>query len=107
MGSEIDFSVVSSETCKEIFQSMSEGIIMVDESGRIAAANPVAEHLFGYTNDELNGMQLELLLPARYRTSHINFRSGFNSDPEPRRMGLGRDLTALRKNGTEFPVEIS
>jgi signal transduction histidine kinase len=50
---------------------------------------------------------MEVLLPERYRKGHVNFRRAFNSDPHPRRMGFGRDLTALRKDGSEFPVEIS
>jgi PAS domain S-box-containing protein len=103
----MDFSVVTNEAYREIFQSMSEGIIMVDESGMIAIANPVAEQLFGFEKDELNGTIMEKLLPERYRKGHVNFRRAFNSDPHPRRMGFGRDLTALRKDGTEFPVEIS
>jgi len=86
---------------------MSEGIIIVDENGKIVIANPVSEQIFGYGSDGLTGVDLENLLPARYRTRHINFREGFNRHPEPRRMGFGRDLKALRKDGTEFPVEIS
>jgi len=103
----MDFSVVTNEAYREIFQSMSEGIIMVDESGKIAIANPVAEQLFGFGKDELLGMTLESLLPERYRKGHVNFRKAFNANPHPRRMGFGRDLTAVRKDGTEFPVEIS
>jgi PAS domain S-box-containing protein len=103
----MDFSVVTNEAYREIFQSMSEGIIMVDEAGKIAIANPVAEQLFGYGSDGLVGLTLEELLPHRYRKGHVNFRHAFNGDPHPRRMGFGRDLTALRKDGTEFPVEIS
>jgi PAS domain S-box-containing protein len=101
------FSEVTNDAFREIFQSMSEGIIMVDESGTIRIANPVAEMLFGYSNDELIGQKLENLLPARYRGGHVSFRQSFNADPHPRRMGFGRDLTALRKDGNEFPVEIS
>ena len=86
---------------------MSEGIIIVDESGKIVIANPVAEQIFGYAKGGLNGEDLENLLPHRYRGRHINFREGFNQHPEPRRMGFGRDLRALRKDGSEFPVEIS
>lgn len=103
----MDFSVVTNEAYREIFQSMSEGIIMVDAQGKIAIANPVAEQLFGYEKDALIGMTMENLLPERYRKGHVNFRNTFNSNPHPRRMGFGRDLTALRKDGTEFPVEIS
>jgi PAS domain S-box-containing protein len=86
---------------------MSEGIIMVDERGVIVTANPVAEQVFGYNSNELNGVILENLLPARYRKGHVHFRTAFKSSPAPRRMGEGRDLMALRKDGTEFPVEIS
>lgn len=86
---------------------MSEGIIIVEESGKIVAANPVSEQIFAYGKDELNGADLEALLPKRYRGRHMTFREGFNHHPEPRRMGFGRDLQALRKDGTEFPVEIS
>lgn len=103
----MEFSIVTNEAYREIFQSMSEGIIMVDETGKIAIANPVAEQLFGYEKDGLNGMIMENLLPERYRKGHVNFRGAFNADPHPRRMGFGRDLTALRRDGTEFPVEIS
>src|SRR5687768_179153 len=77
----MEFSVVTNEAYREIFQSMSEGIIMVDETGKIAIANPVAEQLFGYEKDGLNGMIMENLLPERYRKGHVNFRRAFNSDP--------------------------
>lgn len=100
-------SLVESDTFREIFQSMSEGIIIVDEGGKIVLANPVAEMIFGYEKEGLSGMDLEILLPSRYRGRHITFRHSFHQHPEPRRMGFGRDLQALRKDGTEFPVEIS
>ena len=103
----MDFSLVTLDAFREIFQSMSEGIIMVDEAGEIEIANPMAEELFAYEKDELNGLMLETLLPPRYRGRHFSFRADFNANPEPRKMGIGRDLTALRKDGTEFPVEIS
>lgn len=100
-------SLVTNDAFREIFQSMSEGIVMVDESGTIVAANPVAESIFGYGHNELAGIPLESLLPERYRGRHVDFRKGFNAHPEPRRMGFGRDLTAIRRDGREFPVEIS
>jgi PAS domain S-box-containing protein len=100
-------SLVTDDAFREIFHSMSEGIVMVDESGKIVIANPIAEQVFGYKKDELSGLMLEQLLPERYRGHHTSLRRGFNTHPEPRRMGFGRDLTALKKNGTEFPVEIS
>ncbi len=102
-----DLSIVSSDAFREIFQSMTEGIIVVDRDGKVLVANPVAEEMFGYGNNELTGMLLEELLPVRYRGRHLSFRSQFNDHPVPRRMGMGRDLAALKKDGFEFPVEIS
>lgn len=99
--------LVTDDAFREIFQSMSEGIVMVDETGKIVIANPIAEQAFGYQPNELNGVVLEELLPQRYRGHHISLREGFNAHPEPRKMGFGRDLTALKRDGTEFPVEIS
>jgi PAS domain S-box-containing protein len=102
-----DLSTISNDAFREIFQSMTEGIIVVDQEGKILVGNPIAEEMFGYTREELTGMQLENLLPERYRGRHLSFRADFNSKPVPRRMGMGRDLSALKKNGKEFPVEIS
>lgn len=101
------FSVITNDAFREVFQSMSEGIVMVDESGKIEIANGVAEKLFGYEENGLRGILIENLLPERFRGRHLSFRNNFNARPEPRRMGVGRDLTALRKDGSEFPVEIS
>lgn len=103
----MDLLQVINEAFREIFQSMSEGIIMVHGSGKIAVANPVAEKIFGYGKNELADLPVEGLLPERFRQGHSMFRANFNAHPEPRRMGAGRDLLALRKDGTEFPVEIS
>lgn len=107
MPSAAPISHLSNDAFKEIFQSMSEGLVMVDEDGKILVANPVAEQIFGYDKDELSGRLMEELLPEKYRHGHVNMRKGFNMNPTPRRMGMGRDLLALRKDGKEFPVEIS
>jgi len=86
---------------------MTEGIVAINRDGSILVVNRVVEEMFGYNKDELNGKNLEILLPARYRSGHVRHRTGFINNPAPRRMGLGRDLTALKKDGQEFPVEIS
>jgi PAS domain S-box-containing protein len=99
--------LVTDDAFREIFHSMSEGIVMVDESGKIVLANPIAETIFGYGSNELSGMTMEVLVPQRHRTQHVQLREGFKVNPEPRRMGFGRELTALKKTGKEFPVEIS
>lgn len=98
--------LITGDAFREIFHSMSEGILMVDEVGKIELANPIAEQIFGYGKNGLTGKMLEELLPERYRGHHVNLRKGFNQHPEPRKMGHGRDLAALKKDGTEFPVEI-
>lgn len=103
----LELPFVSSDTFREIFQTSAEGIIMVDKTGKILLANPVSEKMFGYPPQTLVGHFLEELLPERYRGRHLDFRKQFNNQPEPRRMGNGRDLKALRLDGSEFPVEIS
>jgi len=103
----VPITLISNEAFREIFQSMSEGILMVDENGVIITANPVAEQMFGFEKNQLSNVGLESLLPDRYRGGHVAMRQSFNDHPQPRRMGFGRDLTALRKDGKEFPVEIS
>lgn len=97
----------SSETFREIFQGSAEGILMVDELGHIQLANPVSERMFGYKSGELTGKKLEILLPPRFQSKHVSLREQFRKNPSPRRMGIGRDLMAIRKDGHEFPVEVS
>jgi PAS domain S-box-containing protein len=97
----------SSETFREIFQGAAEGIFMINAEGTIMMANPVSELMFGYEPGELNGKSVEVLLPNSLYAKHKEYRKKFNENPSPRRMGVGRDLVALRKDGTEFPVEVS
>ena len=100
-------SSISQNAFREIFQSMTEGIVVVDKNGAILVVNPIGEEMFGYKSNELIGKPLEILLPERFRGKHLQFRNTFIDNPVPRQMGLGRDLTALRRDGKEFPVEIS
>lgn len=95
------------DALKDIFQSMMEGLVVIDQEGLILTINPTGERMFAYEPNELIGKPLETLLPERYRGHHNHLRTQFNNNPVPRRMGLGRDLTGLRKDGIEFPVEIS
>jgi PAS domain S-box-containing protein len=107
MNDTFQLALSSSDTFREIFQGSAEGILMVDEQGIIQLANPVSERIFGYKPDELMGKPLEILLPLRYHARHVHFRQMFHDNPAPRRMGAGRDLLAMRKDGSEFPVEVS
>lgn len=73
----------------------------------IAVANEAAGRQFGYSADELIGKPIETLVPSRYQKNHEGHREKYNVHPEPRRMGQGRDLFGLKKDGSEFPVEVS
>jgi PAS domain S-box-containing protein len=95
---------------EKMFQKIVEaapcGIVMIDDQGRIAMVNPQTESMFGYERSELIGNPLEMLLPERLRAAHGGHRRAFTANPALRQMGVGRDLTARRKDGFEFPVEI-
>ena len=80
---------------------------MVDKAGEIVLANPVSERMFGYKPNGLQGRMIEDLLPEHLRRKHVSYRMEFNANPEPRPMGMGRDLVARRKDGSEFPVAVS
>jgi len=81
-------------------------MVMVNRKGNITLVNSQAEKLFGYSRVELIGQSVELLVPERYRARHGRYRLGFLAEPTTRPMGVGRDLYARRKDGSEFPVEI-
>jgi PAS domain S-box-containing protein len=81
-------------------------IVIANDKGKIVLVNQQTEKLFGYKRDELMGQLIEILLPERYRATHPGQRGSFMATPIARPMGAGRDLFALRKNGTEIPVEI-
>lgn len=90
-----------------LFENATEGIILTDSRGHIVLANPAAERMFGYSARELENLPVEVLLPGNFRPGHKALREGFHKNPSNRSMGAGRDLFALKKNGEEFPVEIS
>lgn len=80
--------------------------LTMNKHGKILGVNDLALTCFGYTHDELVGQEIEILVPERYRGRHVHHRSGFFKEPTARNMGAGRDLSGLRKDGTEFPIEI-
>jgi len=88
------------------FNAAPNGFVLVDAAGRIVAANAELHRMFGYELDTLIGKAVEMLLPEALRNSHVGLRTGFFAHPEPRAMGAGRVLYALRSDGHEFPVEI-
>jgi PAS domain S-box-containing protein len=82
------------------------GMLIVDPAGNIVLVNAQVERLFGYTRGELVGSSLELLVPPAQRDAHVAHRKGYLLAPQARRMGLARELRGVRKDGSEFPVEI-
>ena len=84
-----------------------DALVMVDQAGRIALVNSQVEGLFSYPREELVGKQLEVLLPERFHTAHAVHRERYAASPRTRPMGAGLELYGRRKDGTEFPVDIS
>jgi PAS domain S-box-containing protein len=96
------------EEFEALFQHATMGILVVNSKAEILLANNFLLLQFGYDNPgELTGKKIETLIPSRYQNKHVNQRDQYIMAPQPRPMGLGKDLFAVKKDGTEFPVEIS
>src|SRR5262249_7415661 len=89
-----------------VVEASPNGIVLVDERGRIELVNAYAEKLFGYRREELIGQTMEILVPERFRAEHTAHRAQVLAAPSARQMGAGRELFGRRKDGSEFPVEI-
>ncbi len=90
-----------------IFEEATIGILVVDRTGTIIHSNPFCNKLFGYLEGGMKGMKIEDLVPRNYRGQHSDYRNKYLKNPKPRIMGAHRELYGLKKNGSEFPVEIS
>jgi PAS domain S-box-containing protein len=91
-----------------LFQFASMGILVANAKAEILLVNNFLLNQFGYSSqDELEGKKIESLIPSRYHSKHVHQRDHYIKNPKPRPMGLGKDLFAVKKDGTEFPVEIS
>ena len=89
-----------------VVEAAPNAMVMIDPAGKIVMVNTQAERVFGYSRAELVGQPVEMLVPERFRGHHPELRRTFFADPRPRPMGAGRDLYGLKKDGSEFPVEI-
>jgi len=96
----------SEERFRLLVESSPNAVLLTATNGTITLANHQAEAMFGYTREELMGQSVETLIPQRFRAHHPAYRAEFVAHPQQRPMGAGRDLFAVRKDGSEFPVEI-
>jgi formate hydrogenlyase transcriptional activator len=93
-------------TIEHLFEFSPDGILVTDGQGMIREANPRVAELFGYERDELIGQPIEMLVPRRFRGRHPNHRENYSAHPRARQMGAAMNLWGLRKDGSEFPVDI-
>ena len=98
--------VFAQSTIERLFEFSPDAILIADGDGVMRAANPRVEELFGYSSQELIGQPVEMLVPARFRGNHPRHRENYNAAPRTRQMGAALNLFGLRKDGTEFPVDI-
>jgi PAS domain S-box-containing protein len=94
-------------TARALIESAPDAVVTVDSAGTIVLVNDQTERLFGYARDELLGTAVETLIPTRFHEQHIHHRGGYQEQPHRRPMGANLELLARRKDGSEFPVEIS
>ncbi|MCB0525031.1 MAG: PAS domain-containing sensor histidine kinase [Saprospiraceae bacterium] len=90
-----------------LFEYASNGILVANQSGTITMSNPALNKLFGYQEGELTGQKVEELIPHRFSGKHRQYRKGYHEDPKPRSMGQNLNLSGRKKDGSEFPVEVS
>src|SRR5215471_19111778 len=90
-----------------IFDAAVDAIITIDERGMVESANPAVERLFGYTPAELIGHNVSILMPSPYREQHDDYLARYLSTGEAHVIGIGRELEALKRDGTTFPMELT
>lgn len=98
--------VMNEDAFRRVVEYAPSAMVMIDQRGIIVLVNAQTELLFKYSRAALIGQPVDILVPERARTSHVAYREGFLATPQPRPMGVGRDLFARRSDGSEFPVEI-
>jgi PAS domain S-box-containing protein len=101
------FSTLNNESFHGLFDYASIGILIANSTGEVLMANKYVMQQFGYAETDLLGQKIEMLIPKRYQRKHVGHRNKYSQDPHSRPMGLGMELSGLKKDGSEFPVEVS
>jgi len=99
--------IASDAIFRRLLEAAPDAIVIANQKGAITLVNAQTERLFGYGRDELLGHPVELLIPERFRDAHPGHREGYFANPRLREMGAGLELYGRRRDGREFPVEIS
>jgi PAS domain S-box-containing protein len=99
--------MLSSGLVRSVLDSAPDAMVIIDPTGTVLFANNQVTALFGHAQEEIIGAPIETLLPERFRARHVGHRTGYTNNVRVRPMGMGLDLYGMRKDGTEFPVEIS
>ena len=98
---------VSAVLARSVLDAAPDAMIVIDRTGLICFANRQVSAVFGYVHEEIVGQKVEFLMPTRFRARHLSHRQSYSESLRLRPMGIGLELLGLRKDGTEFPVEIS
>lgn len=97
---------LSISSYSHFLETLPDAVLLVNNSGKIALANSQASSMFGYKSDELQGQSVQILVPEIKRETHAGYMAGFLSNPKRRMMGTVMELSGMRKDGSEFPVDI-
>ncbi|MEP6845390.1 MAG: PAS domain-containing sensor histidine kinase, partial [Panacibacter sp.] len=104
---EIRYNNTRKQYYSSLFEYATEAILLVNSKTKIVFVNPATTKMFGYASTELAGVLLDTLIPQRFHESHKHYQQDYFHHPVSKQMGIGRDLYAVKKNGKEFPVEVS
>jgi two-component system sensor kinase FixL len=105
-GLEIDARRVAEQVHQTILDTVIDAIVSIDEQGLIGSFNSAAERIFGYRQGEVVGRPVEILMPEPFRSEHAGYLLRYLQTREPRIIGIGRELTGVRKDGTVFPIHL-